>query len=115
MKIWHTTVSVAVLTTLLVYSMAWPYDESKPAPQAKAELQDLDYPVDLESQESDRIVAQNLGYYGEEYHAADLIIIIYAHMIIPTPPPPLVQRIRLLALIIMQYAVGHDHNILMQH
>ena len=86
MKIWHTTVSVAVLTTLLVYSTAWPYDESKPALQAKAELQDLDYPVDLESQESDRIVAQNLGYYGEGYHAADLIIIIYAHMIIPTPP-----------------------------
>ena len=63
MKIWHTTVSAVVFTTLLVYGTAWPYDESESVTQAQ--ILNSDYPV--ESQDN-MMVAQNPEDSGEKYN-----------------------------------------------
>lgn len=60
MKIWHTTVGAAVFTALLVYGVAWPYDESKSVPQDQ--ILNSDYSV--ESQEN-MMMAQNPDDSGE--------------------------------------------------
>lgn len=63
MKIWHTTVSAAVFTALLICGMAWPYDESKRVSQI--ELQGyLNNP--MESQEHFMKMTQNPEDYSEK-------------------------------------------------